>query len=375
MGRPPLPVGTFGKIAFLKVDGGKVRARARFRDYDGRVRPVSRYGPTKAAAERTLREALRDRIAPADGAVSPDMRLSVVAEQWLAEVDGSELADGTKQTYGTALRLWVLPGAGNLRLRELGVPAVDRLLRAVKATHGHSAAKTARTVLSGILGLAARHGAIPTNPVRDAGPLKAPRKPRPRSLTAAEEADLMMWLDYSPRARALDLIDLTIFLRGTGLRIGEALAVRPKAVTEGTLEVNATVIRLKGKGLVIQERAKSDAGWRVIALPTHVVEMIDRRVKITYPENVHGVIFPTVLGNLRDPSNTSGDFREVLDWSGYRWVTSHTFRKTVATKLDDAGISARQVADQLGHANPSMTTDFYMGRNVVVSEAATILAA
>ena len=57
-------------------------------------------------------------------------------------------------------------------------------------------------------------------------------------------------------------------------------------------------------------------------------------------------------------------------WS---WVTSHTFRKTVATRLDDAGFTPRQVADQLGHANPSMTLDVYFGRQVVSAEAARVL--
>ena len=57
-------------------------------------------------------------------------------------------------------------------------------------------------------------------------------------------------------------------------------------------------------------------------------------------------------------------------WS---WVTSHTFRKTVATRLDEAGLTPRQVADQLGHANPSMTLDVYFGRQVVSAEAARVL--
>jgi integrase len=57
-------------------------------------------------------------------------------------------------------------------------------------------------------------------------------------------------------------------------------------------------------------------------------------------------------------------------WS---WVTSHTFRKTVATRLDEAGLTPRQVADQLGHANPSMTLDVYFGRQVVSAEAAKVL--
>src|SRR5690348_16283750 len=40
-------------------------------------------------------------------------------------------------------------------------------------------------------------------------------------------------------------------------------------------------------------------------------------------------------------------------------VTSHTFRRTVATLMDEAGLSARAAADQLGHAKVSMTQDHY----------------
>ena len=43
----------------------------------------------------------------------------------------------------------------------------------------------------------------------------------------------------------------------------------------------------------------------------------------------------------------------------------HNFRKTTATHLDQAGLSARVIADQLGHARPSMTQDVYMGRKAV----------
>ena len=61
------------------------------------------------------------------------------------------------------------------------------------------------------------------------------------------------------------------------------------------------------------------------------------------------------------------------DLGPWSWVTSHTFRKTVATRLDEAGFTPRQVADQLGHANPSMTLDVYFGRQVVSAAAAKVL--
>ena len=55
------------------------------------------------------------------------------------------------------------------------------------------------------------------------------------------------------------------------------------------------------------------------------------------------------------------------------WITSRAFRKTTATIFDDAGQSARQIADQLGHARPSLTQDVYMGRKAKNPGAAEAL--
>jgi integrase len=61
--------------------------------------------------------------------------------------------------------------------------------------------------------------------------------------------------------------------------------------------------------------------------------------------------------------------------AGYEWVTFRTFRKTVATRLDEAGLTARQIADILGHAHPSMTQDVYMVRGMVSRKGADALDA
>jgi hypothetical protein len=46
-------------------------------------------------------------------------------------------------------------------------------------------------------------------------------------------------------------------------------------------------------------------------------------------------------------------------------VTSHSFRKTAITLLDQAGLSARVIADRLGYPRPSMTQGVYMGRKAL----------
>jgi integrase len=46
---------------------------------------------------------------------------------------------------------------------------------------------------------------------------------------------------------------------------------------------------------------------------------------------------------------------------------------SVATLLDEAGLTARQIADQLGHSKVSTTQDVYMGRRVTSRKAADAL--
>jgi hypothetical protein len=42
--RPPLPLGTSSKVLFATLPNCRVKARVKFRDFDGRVRLVSKSG-------------------------------------------------------------------------------------------------------------------------------------------------------------------------------------------------------------------------------------------------------------------------------------------------------------------------------------------
>jgi integrase len=111
---------------------------------------------------------------------------------------------------------------GALRVREVSTPAVDRTLKMIDTKAGPGSAKTARSVLSGMLRLAVRHGAISANPVREAAPIYAPRKSQVPALTRDEVEEMMRLLHSHAPATDLDLPDVVDFMLGTGLRIGEA---------------------------------------------------------------------------------------------------------------------------------------------------------
>lgn len=61
---------------------------------------------------------------------------------------------------------------------DVRTPTVDRMLTAITANSGPGAAKTARSVLSGMFRLAVRHDALTVSPVREAAPVASVRRGR-----------------------------------------------------------------------------------------------------------------------------------------------------------------------------------------------------
>ncbi|MER7078504.1 Site-specific recombinase XerD [Saccharopolyspora kobensis] len=379
MPRPPLPIGTYGKIRFYETGSGW-RAVTKFRDFDGVTRPVERSGRTKAAAERILKKALAERNkARAGASIKPATKFREVAAFWLAEVrkkvEAGTRSPSTLEQYESNLNLHVLPALGELRVgQEVSVPAAEAFLQALRSNKGLAVTKTARSVASGVMGYAVTHGALEFNPFRQTSRLeKRRRRKRVRALTLDERVQWLDQLEADAKAVRWDLPDLSRFMLATGVRIGEALAVDWSEVDldDGLVAVDYTVVRVKGKGL-IRKSTKTEYGERTLPLCSWALEMLRRR----YEEAgcpATGPVFPDSLGGLRDPSNTRRVLRETRGSEGFAWVTSHVFRKTSATILDEAGLTARVIADQLGHSRPSMTQDVYMGRKAVSRQTAAAL--
>ncbi|GAA1858658.1 site-specific integrase [Pseudonocardia ailaonensis] len=374
MGRPPLPIGTFGKILTRKVAAGRYRSWAKYRDYDGVTRRVQRFGPSGSAAERRLREALRDRSRVVlDGEITGDTRLRVAAEIWLQDLDDSDRALRTKITYRDAWRRMLEPAVGELRLGDIRVSTVDRTIREVRQRRGSSSAHHAKVVLTGILSLAVRHDAIDTNPVRELTPAR--RKSTREKVILDEQAlaRLRTFLAGSDDARKHDLVDMVDVLTGLGCRIGELLALDwPRVDADaGTLAIEGTVIRVPKEGLIVQSHTKSKASMRTITPPSWVMDVLRKR-----HAGSHGPwVFPSTAGTLRDPDNTRKQLRQVLAGTEWEGLHPHVFRHLVATRLDAAGLSARDIADYLGHEKVSMTQDVYMSRRIAGAAAGAALEA
>jgi len=377
MGRPALALGTYGAIS-TTCEGKMWVARTKYRDLGGVVRKVKRSGKSQASAERALKEALRDREAPArESEVKPGTKVAKVADLWLAEfaaaVEDGMRSPGTFDTYASVYRNHLQSSLGSLTVREVTTPVADRALATVKKKSA-ARARTAKIVLSSIMKYAARHGAITVNPVREVARIDSKPKRRPRALTAAERTQWLQALERSERAQDWDLPDLTRMMLATGCRIGECLAISWSDVDldNGTVDIAWRLVRKTGTGLLRLSSTKTgEKGERLIPLPGWALSMLrERRTRIGASVEP---VFPSAAGTWRDPSNVRRVWRDVRDGAEMSGLVSHTLRKTVASYLDDADISARKISDQLGHAKVSMTQDKYLGRRLTDRQTADAL--
>lgn len=360
MARPPLVLETWGKIRRTTVAGNPT-AVAYFRDSDGVTRKMQRQGPTLAAAERELVKAMKARLAPASEDLTRESKVSQVAAKWLAETEARDLAAGTIRQYRGSIERHILPGLGEVRLAEATVPRVDRFLKSLTHSKGTGVARTARVVLGGMFALAARHGAIESNPLREVAPVARPK----RNVAAPDRAAIngirarfAEWdagVDKRGFPRTTDLLDPCDMVIGSGLRTGELLGIRWEDIdfTRGSVTVRGTLAADIDGRMGYQPKPKSRSSVRELFLPPHVLQMLARRPHFSE------FVFPSTVGTFRHPNNFRTRWREALADTEWSAVTPKAFRKAVATVLrDQMGVGAAK--DQLGHASEVTTNAHYV---------------
>jgi integrase len=348
---------------------------------DGVTRRVQRLGPPDEhdkhgkLAEDALMEALAERRPPhGPDAISVETLVMSLVHQHIERLadDGRSIKTLDTYRYDAGRLAKFIAG---VKVGEASAARLDAALRSMRTAHGATMARRGRTLLRGALQLAVLNNVLGANPVRDVQMIKSSRQQTgAKALTAEQLRELIEKLNGSESCRKRDLVDPISVLVATGLRRSELLALRWSDFDEaaGTVTVAAKVVREAGKGLVRVDEAKTAAGRRTIPLPTFAVRALtERRARPFVGE--HTMIFPSTSGTLRDPENFAGQWRAVRDELGVPDISSHSFRKTLATLIDDEGLSARIGADHLGHAKVSMTQDRYMSRGRVHTEVAELM--
>jgi integrase len=390
MARKALGLGECGEIETTPqvLDGGRWvtavnprraerhGARAYFCGWDGVRRDVSVIERTKHAAIKACEQRLAERLKqgdPTDETITPTTPLVVAGRVWLAQAARADsgLSTGSVDDYTRSFDRYIdcdgSPVRG-LTLAQANDPQRLRIfLQGLADRRGTGTAKVCRTILSNVLGYAVDNGVLTANAMRQVRAVKS-QKPKPdprdrtRAFTRAERDAVIAYAD--DQAHALNLnprsvnkrqaaAGLIAFLAGTGARIEEARAVRWDDV-----DLDAGTCRIRGTKSRSADRRVSLPEWLWVRLRVRAQREGATGFLIGSPALVDGSVQPW------EQSNSAGAVREVLDGAGFGWAVPHTFRRTVATLLHEAGAPLTRIADQLGHADPSMTARVYLGRDL-----------
>jgi integrase len=227
-----------------------------------------------------------------------------------------------------------------------------------------------------------RYGAAPFNPVRDAVTVRKPKRAEVRTLGLADIALLRKavreW-EHRPalprgRRNVTLLPQIVDTMLGTGLRIGECLAVREADLDLDadvpTLTVTGTVVRVEGR-LMRQAKPKSDSSRRTITLPAFVVTAIREALDLGLDGGPDELVFPSTKGTPRSPGRIRDQLRDAQARTGTK-VTPHDFRRTVATQVANSTTIGNATA-LLGHADEGTTVRHYVKRTHVAPDLRVVI--
>lgn len=340
----------------------------------GRRRRVSRtvYGTQRDAevALAQLRLADHHRRLPqtATGAKTVKALLDLYLEE--AGAGKVQLAPRTIVTSRSAVNTMsatVLPDGrlfGDLRLSRLTWREIEEMYAAMQAAGaGPDWTRRCGTVLSRALERGKKHGLLDSNPERDADRPKSVRSKPFAPLASDVQKLLAKVADEDP-----ELADLAVVLASTGMRTSELLAVKWEDLDTAAGEVHlANAIVDGGPGVGVRRQPTKRSDWRDVPLTDSALAAMDRqrdrRTAIAGSVRKDEYVFPAGRDGLvpHRPDRLSDRW---LEHRGCSPITLLALRHFAATRMLDAGVSYRTVADLLGNSENTLRLH-YDGRTDV----------
>jgi integrase len=330
---------------------------------------------TKRDAEAALTALLAARDRGEQRKISTEL-FEPYAARWL-EAKRPRLEASTYADYEAHLRLRLIPTFGKLRIRDVTRARIEayitqqhaaflkggaspssrpipttlprfprKKLGRLQKPAGVKSINNSLIPLRQILARAVRDGLIAGNPAvstRD-DPLKLPYEaPRMAHLNREQAAAYLAAAPAEYRSLAEVLI-------GTGLRIGEALALE-----WGDVDLDGLTLRVSRSRKLRGEigTTKSDRA-RVVHIDPGLAATLEAHRQATDPRNA--LVFASSSGTMMDPSNVRRRWHEpTLKAAKLKRIRLHDLRHSAATLAVTAGESILFVQAQLGHADVRTT--------------------
>lgn len=359
-----------GNGSITKKPNGKYLGRITVSGYE----PYSCIGVNRKEVERKLNEfkirALKKEVVPRR------ILVNAYIEKWLETVKRPSLkASSYDRLEGTYLTQIKNSQVGRCQLGNITAMDIQRLVNEKSKTLSYSSLKKIYELLNGCFKYAVVCREMDFNPVDAVRMPKAENLVKRRKqieifsreeLYKIENVSKCRYSSGEPRYKHVWFF---ILLANTGLRAGEAIALRWDHVDmeKGLIYVkqNASVIRTRKdqdkKFHVIITSVKTRNGNRTVPCNEKALQAL--RALREYQES-HGIRSDYVdcneKGQLLSQQTLPKILKSILSAAGVPYRNVHSFRHTFATNLIEAGVDVKIVSQLLGHSSVKITYDTYV---------------
>jgi len=338
-------------------------------------RSITIEAKSKTAAQTIARKLLAEL---GTKSVETTRTINYLLSEWMKFQLDRGRSPTTLNGYQSLIDHHISSAIGLVKISDLTAHHLDTFYG--KCTREGKGARTVRNihrVISAAMNQAVKWGWIESNPafkatLPTAAPLKidAPSPEQTRQLITACQ-------DRS------DVLGAFVFLAAvTGCRRGEIAALRWSSLQNGLFIINESAYSVKGDTGV---KATKSGRERAVHLDQVVLDWLAHwRSRCESNAKEWGVeLTPNafILSSLPDGSRfvnldtMTREVRKVAGQLGMGSIHLHSLRHFAATELLAAGISPRDAAEMLGHADPSLTLRVYSHANTKRQrDAAGVLA-
>lgn len=285
-------------------------------------------------------------VDPADSKI----RISELGPDWLAR-HKTKVTASSHHSVESTWRVHVLPRWGNYSVGAVTRRDLALWLTELGEQRSHTTVARARDLLGGIFDDAIEDGRIVKNPARG---IAIKRKPLP-------EETYLTHRQVESLARASRYPTLVRFLAYTGLRWGEATALRARNVdtVKRRIMVREAVAEVNGKHILGSVKSHER---RIVAYPDFLgAEVAD----LVRAKGADDRLWSSNEGEFLRPGNSvNGWFQAAVNRclaadSDMARITPHDLRHTAASLAISAGANVKVIQRMLGHKSAKVTLDTY----------------
>jgi integrase len=300
------------------------------------------------------------------------VRLAEVAAGYLDSPRYARLGAWTQKNYRAALEKEILPELGQMKIGEVDDEAIAGLVRKLEQREKHHGKGKLRQnsvenylkPLRAVLRYAVKRKLLAASPFAS---LEAEDRPAPDEEPhephewTDEEIEALLTAAARRAAANPRRYDYTPFLTvaaKAGLRLGEGLGLD---WDDCELVRGAGALNVRRQWTRLHETAPPKAGSRRrVPISEELVRML-LELKMRSADKT-GPVFASRTGSRLSHRNVERrGFDAAAEDAGIEGVTLHDLRHAYGSRLASKGLSARQIADAMGHKKTS-TTEIYIQR-------------